>query len=124
MEPTSKKILIIEDEKQLARVLEIKLSREGFEITNVTSGEAALPLIETGQFSLIICDLMMPKVDGFQVLEFIKSKNIIVPVIVLTNLSQPEDEKRARELGALDFLIKSDTPLSKIIEIIKEKLSH
>lgn len=124
MEPTSKKILIIEDEKQLARVLEIKLVREGFQVTNVPSGETALPLIETGNFSLIICDLMMPKVDGFQVLEFVKSKNITTPVIVLTNLSQPEDEKRARELGAVEFLIKSDTPLLKIVELIKEKLSH
>lgn len=122
MESTSKKILIIEDEKSLARALEIKLSREGFEIVNTYNGETALPLLETEKFSLILCDLMMPRVDGFKVLEFIRDKKISTPVIILTNLSQPEDEKRARELGAVGFFIKSDTPLSKITEIIKAKL--
>lgn len=120
MESTSKKILIIEDEKPLARALEIKLTHENFEVVNIPDGELALPLLEKEQFSLIICDLMMPKVDGFQILEFIKSKNIKTPVVVLTNLSQPEDEKRVKDLGAIDFLIKSDTPLSKIIEKVKE----
>lgn len=124
MEPENKNILIIEDEKQLARVIEIKLRREGFEITNVSSGEAALPLLEKQKFGLIMCDLMMPKVDGFQVLEFIKNKNITTPVIIFTNLSQPEDEKRARALGAADFFIKSNTPLSEIVEMIKNKLVH
>lgn len=120
MESTLKKILIIEDEKPLARALEIKLTHENFEVVNIPDGELALPLLEKEQFSLIICDLMMPRVDGFQILEFIKSKNIKTPVVILTNLSQPEDEKRVKDLGAIDFLIKSDTPLSKIIEKVKE----
>jgi DNA-binding response OmpR family regulator len=53
----------------------------------------------------------------------LKEKGIKTPVIVLTNLGQPEDEKRVRELGAIDFLIKSDTPLSKIVERIKQEFS-
>ncbi len=122
MAESSKKILIIEDEKPLARALELKLVHEGFDVTNVGNGEIALPLIEEKDFFLIVCDLVMPKVDGFQVLEFIKEKGIKTPVLILTNLGQAEDEKRVRALGALDFFIKSNTPLSKIVEYIKTNI--
>ncbi len=122
METNSKKILIIEDEKPLARALELKLTHEGFQVVNIPNGEIALPLLEKEQFSLIICDLMMPKIDGFQILEFIKNKNIKTAVVVLTNLSQEEDEKRVRELGASEFFVKSNTPIAKIVEYIKEKV--
>lgn len=118
----AKKILIIEDEKPLARALELKLIHEGFEVKTLSNGEGFVPLLEIEKFSLIICDLVMPKVDGFQVLQLIKEKNINIPVIILTNLGQAEDEKRARELGATEFFIKSDTPLSKIVEYVKEKV--
>lgn len=114
-----KKILVIEDEKPLARALELKLVHEGFEVKTAANGEIALGLLKIEKFSLIICDLIMPKVDGFQVLEFIKDNKIKTPVIILTNLSQTEDEKRVRELGASEFFIKSNTSILKIVEHIK-----
>lgn len=117
-----KKILIIEDEKPLARALELKLVHEGFEVKTLSNGEGAISLIEKEKFSLIICDLVMPKVDGFQILQQIKENNIKIVVIILTNLSQLEDEKRVRALGASEFFIKSDTPLSKIVNYIKENI--
>lgn len=121
---TAKKILILEDEKPLARALELKLSREGYEVSTLPNGEGAVSLLETGEYSILICDLVMPKVDGFYVLEEIKEKKIKVPIkIVLTNLSQVEDEKRVRSLGATEFFIKSDTPLSKIVEYVKNNIS-
>jgi DNA-binding response OmpR family regulator len=123
MEQSNKKILIIEDEKPLARALELKLLHEGFQVTSTSNGEIAIPIIEKEEFSLIICDLVMPKVDGFEVLEFIKNKNIKTPVIILTNLSQTEDEKRVRALGASEFFIKSNTSIVKIVEHIKEVTS-
>lgn len=119
MKSASKKILIVEDEKPLARALELKLTHEGFEVHVLSNGEGVIPLIETEKISLIICDLIMPKVDGFQILTAIKEKGIKIPVIVLTNLSQAEDEKRVRSLGATEFFVKSDTPLLKIVEYIK-----
>jgi DNA-binding response OmpR family regulator len=122
MKSTSRKILILEDEKPLARALELKLIHEGFEVQTLSSGEGAVSLSEKENFSLVVCDLVMPKVDGFQVLQEIKEKNIKVPVIVLTNLSQAEDEKRVRALGATQFFIKSDTPLSKLVSYIKEDI--
>jgi len=120
METQSKKILILEDEKPLSRALELKLTHEGFNVQTLPSGEGVMPLIEKENFSLIICDLVMPKVDGFQVLQKIKEEGLNIPVIILTNLSQSEDEKRVRSLGAKDFFVKSDTSLSKLVEYIKE----
>lgn len=117
-----KKILIIEDEKPLARALELKLIHEGFQVEILSSGEEAISLIEKENFSLVVCDLVMPKLDGFELLKIIKEKGIKIPVIILTNLSQPEDEKRVRELGVAEFFIKSDTPLSKIVSHIKENI--
>ncbi len=122
MTSAPKKILILEDEKPLARALELKLTHEGFEVKNISNGEEVVSLVEKENFALIICDLMMPKVDGFQVLQMLKDKSIKTPVIILTNLSQVEDEKRVRELGAVDFFVKSNTPLSKIVEYVKQKV--
>lgn len=122
MDSSAKKILILEDDRSLVRALELKLVHEGFEVTSLLNGENVLPLVKKDHFSLIICDLMMPGVDGFQVLQILKDNKIKIPVIILTNLSQLEDEKRVKELGAIDFLVKSDTPLSKIIEHVKERV--
>lgn len=122
MDSNPKKILILEDDRSLVRALELKLVHEGFEVTSLLNGENVLSAVKKDHFSLIVCDLMMPGVDGFQVLQILKDNKIKIPVIILTNLSQTEDEKRVKELGAIDFLVKSDTPLSKIIENIKEKL--
>ena len=98
MKSTSKKILIIEDEKPLARALELKLTHEGYEVKTLTNGEGIMPVLEEDHFSLIVCDLVMPKVDGFQVVKNIKDNKIDVPIIILTNLSQTEDEKRMRDI--------------------------
>ena len=123
MEEKIKKILIIEDEKPLARALELKLEHEGFKVEILSSGEGLLSLIEENDFNLIICDLVMPKVDGFNVLEIIKEKEIKIPVVILTNLGQAEDEKRVRDLGAAEFFVKSDTPLLKLVNYVKENIS-
>lgn len=122
MEIRKKKILVLEDEKPLARALELKLTHEGFDVKTSSNGENVLDFLKSDNFTLIICDMLMPKFDGFQVLETLNENKIKIPVIVLTNLSQAEDEKRVRELGAVDFFIKSDTPISVVVERVKEKV--
>lgn len=114
-----KKILVLEDERPLARALELKLSHEGFDVRVLPNSEEGLALLERESFDLVLSDLVMPKVDGFGVLKTVKERGLSVPVIVLTNLSQAEDEKRARELGALDFFVKSDMPVSDIVERVR-----
>jgi DNA-binding response OmpR family regulator len=122
MEKMKKKILVLEDEKPLARALELKLIHEGFEVMTSPNGEDILTFIKKENFSLIICDMLMPKIDGFQVLKILNDNHIKIPVIVLTNLSQVEDEKRVRELGAVEFFIKSDTPIAEVVKRVKHKV--
>jgi len=110
------KILIIEDERSLSRALEIKFLKAGFIVDSVFNGEDGIRLLESNTYSLILLDLVMPKMDGFAVLTILKAKKNRIPVFVLTNLNQQNDVKRAKELGVKDFFIKSNTPISVIVD--------
>lgn len=118
-EEEKKKILIIEDEKPLAHALELKLSHEGFLVTATGSGEEGLQFLAKEKFDLILTDLIIPGVDGFKVLETVQEKKMKIPVIVITNLNQEEDRKRAYDLGASSFFVKSNSPISEIVENVK-----
>jgi two-component system copper resistance phosphate regulon response regulator CusR len=122
-ETEQKKILIIEDEKPLAHALQLKLSHEGFAIVATGSGEEALTLLAEGQFDLVLTDLIIPGVDGFKVLETVQEKKMKIPVIVMTNLNQEEDRKRASDLGASEFFVKSNSPISLIVETVKKVMA-
>lgn len=120
MSSTPKKVLIVEDERALAHALELKLLSQGFSVTVANDGQEALDQLQAGVFDVILLDLMMPKIDGFQVLEKLRSKPRQPVVFVLSNLSQPEDEARVIKLGARKFFIKSDTSLSEIVNEINQ----
>jgi len=111
-----KHVLIVEDEKPLSHALALKLGHEGFEVTAVSNGQEALDLLQKQHYNIILLDLMMPVIDGFQVLEQLKAKGPMPYVIVLSNLSQREDEERALALGAKKYFIKSNTPLAVIVQ--------
>jgi len=115
-----KRVLVVEDEKPIARALELKLNRSGFEAKAVFGGEDALKALKKEKFHLIVLDLIMPKIDGFAVLSKLKARKDKTPVIVITNLGQEEDLRRAKKLGALDYFVKSDTPIADIVEHIKK----
>lgn len=117
-----KKILIAEDEKSIAKALQIKLSLAGFEVEIAVNGEEALTLMKGKKFDLLLLDIMMPKKDGFSVMEEMKKNKNKTPIIILSNLSQEEDAVRARNLGAIDFFIKSNTPLADILVKVKKHL--
>lgn len=123
MKTTKPKILIIEDEKPMVRALELKLTHAGFEPKVAHNGEDGVTMITNEKFDLVVLDIVMPKLDGFKFLEVLNEKKITTPVIVLSNLSQQEDENRARELGAQEFLVKSDTPIMKVVEHIEKILN-
>lgn len=120
--PTLKRILIIEDEKPLANALKLKLTHAGYEVEVASNGEEGVEKLTSKSFNLALLDLVMPKLDGFGVLEQLKAKNIKVPVIILSNLSQEEDVAKAKSLGAKDFFIKSDTPLAEVIDLVQKNL--
>lgn len=115
-----KRVLVIEDEKSIARAIELKLAHEGFVVDTAHDGDAALAFIETTAYDAILLDLVMPKRDGFSVLEELKKKGSRVPVIVLTNLGQKEDQVRVKALGATDYFIKSNTLIAKVVNRVKE----
>lgn len=115
-------VLIVEDEKPLARALELNLNEAGFLTKVVFNGSDAVDLLLKETFDLILCDLIMPKMDGYTVLAIIKESKIKSPIIVLSNLSQKDDEKYAKDFGALDFYIKSNTPIEVIVERVKQIL--
>lgn len=117
-----RKILIAEDEKPIARALQLKLTSAGFIVELAEDGEQALEKLSHDNFDLVLLDLMMPKKDGFAVLTELKQHGNKVPVIVSSNLSQEEDTRRASTLGAKDYFVKSDIPIATVVEKIKALL--
>jgi len=118
------KILIIEDDKFLLKLYSDKLRREGFEVSGSLTGEEGLNKVFTEKPDMVILDLVLPGKNGFEVLSEIKlnPETKCIPVIILTNLGQESDIKRGLELGASTYLIKTDFPMSKLPEIVKEQL--
>ena len=114
-----KQVLIIEDERPLAHALELKLIHEGYIAKIVNNGQDGLDELKKNHYDVVLLDLMMPVMDGFQVLQQIPAENRPV-VFVLSNLSQHEDEERVLSLGAKKYFVKSDTPLSTIVEEVKQ----
>lgn len=119
-----KKVLVAEDEKPMSKALELKLSKAGFDVRAAYDGEEALNYLEKESFDLVLLDLVMPKADGFKVLEGISQKGIKVKVIIASNLSQIEDLKRAQALGAYDYFVKSDVSINEIVKNVKEALGE
>ncbi|MFC1622920.1 response regulator transcription factor [Patescibacteria group bacterium] len=119
MSENLKKVLIVEDERPMAKALELKLMSSGYFAKAVFNGEEGLDLLAEEQFDLIILDLVMPRMSGFEFLEKLKTKKIDIPVIVASNLSQEEDIVKVKELGAVDYFIKSDVSISEIIDRVR-----
>lgn len=115
-------ILVVEDEKPMANALRVKLTNEGFDVELANNGREALEKIEAGSFDLILMDLIMPDMNGFDTLQAFKEKGIKIPVIISSNLAQPDDEAKARELGAVDFLVKSNTSINDVVKRVKSVL--
>ncbi len=118
-----KRILIVEDEHPLAHALELKLSHEGIETTVASTGSEGLTQALSGKYDLILLDLILPGLDGFALLSEMKAKGIKTPVIVLSNLGQDEDKRKAKEGGAVDYLVKSNSPLADILILVKKIVS-
>ncbi len=119
------KVLIAEDDKFLANAYRVKLQKEGFEAVIAEDGEKAMEAINTTKFDLIILDLIMPKKDGFETLEEIKSNPAMakIPVLIASNLGQKEDIDRGMELGATDYIVKSDMSMEGLVNKINELIS-
>jgi len=118
------KILIIEDDGFLASIYAQKLELEGFEVAFATNGEDGLKLAQKDKPDLILLDLLMPQMDGFEVLEKVKADSATkdIKVLVLSNLGQKEDVDRCMKLGAVGYMIKAHSLPEETVKRIKEIL--
>ena len=112
-----KKVLIIEDDSFLQGLEAGKLKKEGYEVITASTGEEAMKKIKEPGISIILLDLILPNFDGFEILKKIRETEETkkTPVIVFSNLSEEKDVKKSQELGATDFLVKSNFTLEELI---------
>lgn len=125
MEGLEKNILIVEDDEVLLRALYLEFKGAGFNISSATDGETAIGVAERIKPDLILLDLIIPRKDGFEVLKTLKDNTELkkIPVIILSNLGDDEDIKRTKDMGAVDYFIKSDTNLDVLLKKIKKYLA-
>lgn len=119
-----KTILIIEDDKFLRELIAQKLSKEGYNTSEAVDGEEGIKKIQQEKPNLVLLDLILPGIDGFEVLSKMQQDPLLaqIPVIILSNLGQKEDVEKGLKLGAVDYLIKAHFTPGEIIEKIKSAL--
>lgn len=119
-----KKILIIEDDKFLRELIVRKLENEGLETAVAVDGSEGVKAVEEQKPDLILLDLLLPVMDGFEVLKKIKEnpQTASVPVIILSNLGQRDDVEKGLSLGAVDFLIKAHFTPNEVIDKVRSYL--
>jgi DNA-binding response OmpR family regulator len=118
---TKKKILLVEDDANLSAIYKSRLELEGFEVSEVYDGENALSTALSFKPDLILLDVMMPKISGFDVLDILRNtpETADIRIVMLTALSQSKDKERAEKLGVDDYLVKSQVVISDVIERIR-----
>ncbi len=121
---TPKKVLLVEDDDSLASVYITRFEAEGFNVKRVGNGEDALAATLEFHPDIILLDVMMPKVSGFDVLDILRNtpETANVQVVMLTALSQESDKQRAMDLGVDDYLVKSQVVIADVVERVKSHL--
>lgn len=120
-----KKILVVEDEKTLSSIISEKLVEEGFEVATAMDGQEAVDYFTNkGTADLILLDILLPKMDGFTVLQKINDMGVKVPVVIFSNFLHDEEEEKARKLGAKAFLVKAAFSTAEVVTKIKEVLDQ
>ena len=124
MDTRKRKILLVEDDTALASVYRSRLELEGFDVCEANNGEDALSLAVSEHPDLILFDVMMPKISGFDVLDILRNtpETTNIRVIMLTALSQPKDKERAEQLGVDDYLVKSQVVIGDVVERVRYHL--
>lgn len=119
-----KKILFVEDDDALAGVYLVRLQAEGFEVRRVSNGEEALAAATEYKPDLVLLDVMMPKVSGFDVADILRNtpETANLKIVMLTALSQEADRKRAQDLGVDDYLVKSQVVITDVIDRLKHHM--
>ncbi|MBD3311535.1 MAG: response regulator [Candidatus Magasanikbacteria bacterium] len=118
------KILIVEDETSLTKILKSKLEKEGYAVLSAINGEKGLDMALKEKPDLILLDIVMPRMDGYEMLNKLRKdtwgKN--VPVIILTNLTEPKEISNGVSMDIKDYLVKTDWSLNEVINKVKKRL--
>ncbi len=117
-----KYILIVEDDAFIASLYKINFENKGMDIAIAENGKVALTMLEKRVPDLMLLDLLMPEMDGFECLENIRKKGFTFPVLVMTNLCQELDQSKCMQLGAQGYLVKSETDTKEIWKQVNEYL--
>ena len=125
MPDRARRVLLAEDDRFLRRAAEARLRRHGLEVLTATDGEEALRVARAEPLDLILLDVVMPKLQGFEVLKALKQDETTahIPVIVLSNLGQERDVAQAKALGALAFLVKAHLSLQDLVDRVDAALA-
>lgn len=120
----AKKILLIEDEKTITDVLSKRLTQEGYQIAVAENGEEGLRMMKENKPDLILLDVVMPRMGGFEVMEEMNKDPELkeIPVIIVSNSGQPVEVNKAQELGVKDWLIKTEFDPQEVIEKVKKQI--
>ncbi|SKA92700.1 DNA-binding response regulator, OmpR family, contains REC and winged-helix (wHTH) domain [Caloramator quimbayensis] len=111
------KILVVEDEATIRKFIKINLERENFKVTEAASGEEALDKIQEFDIDVAVLDVMLPKIDGFEVCRILRKKNPKIGIIILTARGQDIDKITGLECGADDYMVKPFNPIELILRI-------
>jgi len=124
MPDESKRILLIEDDKTLIEMYDLKFKQEGLNLITVENGEEGLNLAKAEFPAVILLDIMMPKMDGFAVLTELKkdAKTKNIPVLLLSNLGQKTDIEKGKKLGANDYIVKASMTPTQVVDKVKSFL--
>jgi twitching motility two-component system response regulator PilH len=120
--PNGKKVLIIEDDKFLSLVLKSKMERDGFMVSEALDGEEGLAKARSDKPDVILLDLILPKMSGFEFMEVVRTDPELmkIPVLVASNLGQDSDIQKAKSLGVQDYFVKAVTPVDQIAAMVKK----
>ena len=118
------KILVVEDEEVMRKTIIDNLQSAGFKnVFGARNGEEGLEIAAKKKPDLILLDILMPRMDGIQMIQELEKKSLQFPVVILTNLDDLEHISKALSLGSFDYLIKSDWKIEDVIKRIKQKLA-
>lgn len=125
MSESKKKLLLVEDDQTLSESYAQRFMAEGFDVKAVINGEEALSAALEFRPDIILLDIMMPKVDGLDVLDILRNTpdTANIQIIVLSALGQQQDIEKAKSLGADDYLVKSQVVIADVVEKVKQRLS-
>lgn len=119
-----KLVLLVEDDPFLSNILMMKLQKEGLNVIHAVDGDDALTKLNEGDYEMVLLDLILPKKNGFEVLETMRQDSRFenTPVIIVSNLGQDSDMEKARSLGVIDYIVKERLSIDELVNKVKSQL--